>query len=313
MAHVTFIHGIGNKPAADKLLEIWLRSLASGIDGINLGAEGITSSMVYWADVLYAEPDINVSAHESFGESTPKEVDADAHTRPPVPATVDEAAFISGLAMKLGGTLAAAEAVEAMPMNRQLEGLPYERIPLPWPLKKAFMETFLRDVHHYLFNVEFTPRPGVKYKVQDEIRQRFLQNIAEAGARRGPHIVVSHSMGTVIAYDCLMRVPETKTIDGLLTIGSPLGLDEIQDKLRPEWTRADGFPSKKLKGNWINIFDKLDPVAGFDPFFSNDFQLGGKALIEDLEISNTGIWRHSIVKYLRSPVLRDSLGRLLQL
>ena len=313
MAHVTFIHGIGNKPDADKLLDIWLRNLAAGLDGINLGAEGITSSMVYWADVLYAEPDTNVSAYESLGASTPKEVDADAHTRPPVTATVDEAAFISGLAMKLGGTLAAAEAVEAMPTNRQLEGVPYERIPLPWPLKKAFMDTFLRDVHHYLFNVEFSPRPGVKHKVQDEIRNRFLKAVAEGSGKNGPHIVVSHSMGTVIAYDCLKRVQKIKEIDGLMTIGSPLGLDEIQDKLRPEWTRADGYPSKKVKSDWINIFDRLDPVAGFDPFFSNDYQSGGKARVEDLEISNSGIWRHAITKYLRAPALRNGLGRMLQL
>ena len=103
MAHVTFIHGIGNKPAAEALHNIWLRSLASGLDGINLGAEGITSSMVYWADVLYPEPDSNVSAYESLEASTPKEIDADAHTRIPIPTSIDETAFLSGLAFKLGG------------------------------------------------------------------------------------------------------------------------------------------------------------------------------------------------------------------
>ena len=313
MAHVTFIHGIGNKPAADELHRIWLQSLAAGLDGINLGAEGITSSMVYWADVLYSEPDANVAAYERIEANTPKEVDADAHTRSPVPETIEEAAFISGIAFKMGGTLAAAEAVEAMPTNRQLEGLPYERIPLPWPLKKAFMETFLRDVHHYLFNVEFSPRPGVKYKVQDEIRQRFVKAIAAGAGQPGPHIVVSHSMGTVIAYDCLKRVSKTKEVDGFVTIGSPLGLDEIQDKLRPEWTRADGYPSKKVKGDWINVFDRLDPVAGFDPFFSNDYQFGGKARVADVEVVNSGVWRHAIVKYLRASALRSGLGRLLQL
>jgi pimeloyl-ACP methyl ester carboxylesterase len=56
-----------------------------------------------------------------------------------------------------------------------------------------------------------------------------------------PHIVVSHSLGTVIAYDCLKRIPECPAVDGLITLGCPLGLDEIQDKLQPGWTRADGF------------------------------------------------------------------------
>ena len=54
MTHVTFIHGIGNKPAPDFLLDGWERSLAED-DGIDLGTLGVTSSMVYWADILYPE------------------------------------------------------------------------------------------------------------------------------------------------------------------------------------------------------------------------------------------------------------------
>ena len=38
MAHVTFIHGICNKVAPDKLLANWRDELADG--GIDLGAEG---------------------------------------------------------------------------------------------------------------------------------------------------------------------------------------------------------------------------------------------------------------------------------
>jgi hypothetical protein len=46
MPHITFIHGIANKPARDKLHDIWKHSLERN-NGINLGAEGITSSIVY--------------------------------------------------------------------------------------------------------------------------------------------------------------------------------------------------------------------------------------------------------------------------
>jgi hypothetical protein len=55
MPHVTFIHGIANKPPADRLLRSWERTLAAN-DGVNLGAEGVTRSMVYWADVMYESP-----------------------------------------------------------------------------------------------------------------------------------------------------------------------------------------------------------------------------------------------------------------
>lgn len=58
MPHVTFIHGIANKPPPDALLRIWRHAL-SAADGLRLATKGVTSSMVYWADVMYAAP-----AHE---------------------------------------------------------------------------------------------------------------------------------------------------------------------------------------------------------------------------------------------------------
>jgi hypothetical protein len=60
MPHVTFIHGILNKPPKEALLNIWngaLAALVGGDSGIDLGANGVSTSMVYWADVLYAQPD----------------------------------------------------------------------------------------------------------------------------------------------------------------------------------------------------------------------------------------------------------------
>jgi pimeloyl-ACP methyl ester carboxylesterase len=124
---------------------------------------------------------------------------------------------------------------------------------------------------------------------------------------------VSHSMGTVIAYDLLRRVPECPAVDALVTIGSPLGLDEIQDRFRPEWTRADGFPGEKVRsGRWVNVFDRLDPVAGFDPSLANDYRRGGTAIITDIHEPNHGAWRHDIAKYLAGPRLRAALRELLE-
>ena len=55
MAHVTFIHGIGNKTPAETLRTSWLTSLADN-DGPELDAEGVSSSMIYWADFMYEAP-----------------------------------------------------------------------------------------------------------------------------------------------------------------------------------------------------------------------------------------------------------------
>jgi hypothetical protein len=186
-----------------------------------------------------------------------------------------------------------------------------ERVPLPGFIKKPIMAAFLRDVHHYLYNVDYSPRPGARYLVQDEIRKRFVTAIEEGSARPGPHVVVSHSMGTVIAYDCLKRAPGCPRVDGLMTIGSPLGLDEIQDALQPEWSRLDGYPGDRVAKKWVNVYDALDPVAGFDANLANDYMRTGLLSVEDIHEPNWGKWRHDISKYLHGPRLRERLQFLL--
>ena len=65
MAHVTFIHGIGNKPAVEALRSSWLTSLSDS-DGLDFAAEDVSSSMAYWADFMYAEPLSSSRAAESL-------------------------------------------------------------------------------------------------------------------------------------------------------------------------------------------------------------------------------------------------------
>lgn len=314
MAHITFIHGIANKPDSEALLRIWLQALARN-DGPDLGSEGISASMVYWADVMYAAPLIDDGRYESVTDDdfesirqdgiTPEQAEDWREELPP-----DEAAQIDALARHLGAD-EPDEEVDPVPIGTPETEL--ERIPLPWAIKKPMMERLLRDVHHYLFNALHSPRPGVQFRVQDEIRARFVAAV-EAGntlAAGTPHVVVSHSMGTVIAYDCLKRVVSCPSVSALMTLGSPLGLDEIQDMLKPEWRRNDGFPTPRVRGRWVNVFDRLDPVAGFDPHFANDYLRDGTEAVEDIQEANWGAWRHSITKYLQGRQLRAALTQLL--
>jgi alpha-beta hydrolase superfamily lysophospholipase len=172
------------------------------------------------------------------------------------------------------------------------------------------MKAFLRDVHHYLFNDVSRVR-GQEFQVQDEIRRRFVETLkADAAANAGgPHVVLSHSMGTVIAYDCFKRVPDCPRVDALLTIGSPLGMDEIQDKMQPEYTEHDGYPSARVASAWGNVYDNLDVVAALDPSIRNDYRQNGNKVINDMRVMNDGAWRHNISEYLKRSDLRDWLRR----
>jgi hypothetical protein len=303
MAQVTFIHGIGNKPPAGVVLDLWLHALAAA--GLDLPAAGVGSAMVYWADVFYDRPVESFASAEAL-EAAGAEPVSLAWREEESPA---ERAWTAELAAKLHAALAAQEAATSQgPANG-----PDEQILLPWFVRERLMETLLRDLHHYLWNAGHSPRPGVRYRVQDELRRRTLETLAQAAGRPGPHVVVGHGMGTVIAYDCLKRVEGCPPVDALVTLGSPLGLGEVQRKLQPGWSRHDGFPGELLRGPWINLYDPLDPVAGFDPHFADDFRRQGRPVIQDVNEPNHGRWRHSAGKYLAGPQLCAALRTLLGL
>jgi len=309
MAHVTFIHGIANKPEPAALLRIWREALANASEPLPLGDLGVTSEMVYWADLMYEKPDSDLSSYEGVLENTPESVDASGGALLPQARSPEEAAFLDGLRRQLTALSDAEIAAETSAMPPVPQGA-LERVPLPWFLKKPIMNAFLRDVHHYLFDVEFAPPGRPPVRIQRTIRERFVKTLQSPLVTR-PHIVVSHSMGTVIAYDCLKRVADCPELDGLITLGSPLGLDEVQDKLQPGWSRDNGFPFERVSGGWVNLFDRLDPVCGFDPVFANDYRKGGQAAVEDVAVQNEGAWRHSITKYLRQPAVCLALKKML--
>jgi hypothetical protein len=262
--------------------------------------------MVYWADVMYPEPQ---SATLESAEDVPaaEETDADPAWRDQLVG--DQRAFVETLAVNLGIGDSAIE--EPSENDTEDMGGSLERVPLPRFIKQRLMAVLLRDVHHYLFNALHAPRPGPAVPVQDEIRSRMVDGLQRGSEQPGPHVVVSHSMGTVIAYDCLKRVPDCPPVDGLITIGSPLARREIPDELKPDWTRHDGYPSDRLNGPWVNIFDHLDPVVGTLPRISKLYEKNGEPAALDINEQNWGKWRHSVSKYLQGPLLRVSLAEML--
>jgi len=321
MAHVSFIHGIGNKSDALSLERSWLGALRDG-DGLDLRAEGVTTSVCYWADVLYAAPLPTVdAAEESDEELVSGAVETDPAWFADLPPEQQE--YVRELAAEVGAVTGledahsgAAETVEVGPRNNTVDvaaaPAEFERIPLPAPIKRRLMQTFLRDVHHYLWNTRYSPRPGQTFAVRDEVRRRLVAVLTAAADTSRPHVLVGHSLGSVIAYDVLRNVDDVPSVDALLTLGSPLGVDEVQDRLKPGWSRWDGFPTAALTtGQWVNVFDRLDPVCGLDPMIASDFRQGGGERIRDMEEPNWGRWRHAIDKYLRGPKLRASLAELL--
>ena len=316
MPHVTFIHGIANKPPKEKLLENWRAELAQG--GLDLAANGVTSSMVYWADVMYPEPVAEGVSFESIDDGLgTKETDEDLAWIEDLPA--EEKAFVESFRERLGFDMDSPGRDDYSPPapagnEDELKQLEFEAIPLPWFIKRRIMKALLKDVHHYLFNAKFSPRPGEQYQVQDHIRKLFVDQLKEDSAKAAgeAHVVVSHSMGTVISYDCLKNVPDCPAISAYMTVGSPLGLSEVHDNFDPDYHKHDAFPSEKVGGDWVNVYDRLDPVA-FDARIANDYRKDGHEVVIDQKVKNSGKWRHSSYKYYGQEALCNHLKLLLKL
>jgi hypothetical protein len=306
VAHVTFIHGISNQPEPAALLEQWRIELLDD-DGIDLAALGVSLSMVYWADVLNPRPAADGAVQELNALELEQEIDDEATDLTwLLKAPLEQQTFVRRLADDVG-----LESVVPGPgdrLDRIDPGSSLEAVPLPAPLKRRLMRVFLRCVHHYLFNTTFSPREGETYQVRDEVRSRTVKALHDGANNPGPHIILCHSMGTVIGYDVLTNTIDVPAIDALITMGSPLGLSEVQARLTPPWTAANGWPDTRLgDGYWANIYDRLDPVCGLHPRIANDFRWRGAERISDIEVSNAGGWRHSIGKYLGQPALRTAL------
>ena len=111
----------------------------------------------------------------------------------------------------------------------------------------------------------------------------------------------------MVAYDVLRNCPDCPHVDTLFTLGSPLGIREVQDELVAADADHVDFPAAKLS-RWINIYDPLDPICGADPKLANDYHpVDGKTVV-DVRESNWGKWRHTITHYFAGSAFRTQLA-----
>ncbi|MEM9303392.1 MAG: hypothetical protein AAGE01_14850 [Pseudomonadota bacterium] len=316
MPHVTFVHGIANKPPKDQLLDNWKYYLSAG--GLDLDANDVSCSMVYWADVMYPEPEADASSFESdSGDVGTVSEDDDLSWIDDVPRK--ERAFVDSLRQRLrfdvespGNDEYVAE-IPMEPSSEEQSPIPFEAVPLPWFIKRRAMKRLLKDVYYYLFNKPWKhATSGNEVLVRDHIRELFINQLAaDAAGNDGAHVVVGHSMGTVISYDCLKHVDACVPVTAYMTVGSPLGISEVHDNFAG-YDRRDAFPAEKLGGGWVNVYDRLDPVA-FDARLANDYQRERTKVIIDEKVKNSGTWRHSSWKYFGQEVLCEHLINMLEL
>lgn len=316
-AAVVFVHGLARKPAPAKLQEIWLWALArdnpmpSVFPPPNAGfdlAMGIPHHFNYYADVFYGEDyesDLG-SYYEATGAAEIVAELGGASGSGPMPQNERERAFLEAFTAKLAAQPALSPVlapVAATEGEKQLELAGW----LPAPVREAIIKKAAMEAYYFLFNKEYTRADGKRFHVRDELRQRLVREIEAALKVAEKVVMVTHSMGTMVAYDVLRNYPPCPRVDTLFTLGSPLGVKEVQDELCAPGLRRPDFPDERLE-KWINIYDPLDPVCGADPRFASDYSpVNGKS-VRDIRESNWGSWRHSATHYLAGTRFRSELG-----
>lgn len=292
---VVYVHGIGAQPSAALLKQQWDLALF----GRDLGDR---SRMAYWADLLHAPLDAPVPAAALAGPGAKsgrraggrRGLDAEIWLQ----GTADQGArdFASSLQVQLGMPPGSDS-----PAPARSRGASKKVLPMPsWarrPLSRAFLKAFIADTAAYFF------APGMRSR----ICQRLLDELALTKGQRVT--LVAHSQGSIISYEVLSALKASAEkallLDAFVTIGSPLGISEVQDFLQP----GDGsVPSAVTR--WHNFSDPLDPVA-LDKGLASDFRdRDGTVRVQDEIIVNSqtrrlwGFNPHAAVGYLAHPRVR---------
>jgi hypothetical protein len=268
------VHGIGNnkpKLTEDKATE-------------NLSTEWVDALRPRLADVAdvdlrvaYYAPHLNKETHQGIGDGLDD-----------VPAEASE--WLASWLTELGAAPTdIPQAAWAIPVRVLVDKIA-ESAKLNAALVRPFVGAFLREVDAYLRRPDSDARHGARAVVEDAIRD-FR-----------PHVVVGHSLGSVVAYEALCNTPG-RSIGLLLTMGSPLGLPGVVfDRLQPSPVDNRGTRPECV-ARWVNVADPGDVVAVPRPFT--------KRFSPDADWADCHIhWGdfHTALRYLASPRVVDTIS-----
>jgi len=270
------IHGLANKEKKAQLKEWWLKSIREGLNQQKADVPDFEFQMVYWADLLYAQP-----LHRKPGF----EFDPLFNTEPYVAAGKGEIVeYHDGWRDDIR---AAAEGVVGATVDGLKQHFGMNSVA-DW-----FLSRILKDLSFYysersIFNRD---KPAKQQSARRVLRDELSRLLVKYQKR--DTLLVAHSMGSIIAYDVLRELGTNpkNSISDFITIGSPLGLPHVKGKILDE-ARRDKREVKvrtptMVKRRWVNFADKRDPVA-MDERLRDDYAANKSGVrVEDDLVSNT--------------------------
>lgn len=248
------VHGRGAQPDADSLRSDWLEALEHGLErdhGRSLADVRVV--LAYFADMA---------------------------------APLDPAQDKFDPVLDRADRRNALDALESL-RTKDFRRAGYESLPGQSPLKE-----FLTDLGVPLTRAlglankrlaHFYPELNTYWRddeFAEQLRERLSTPLIEALEGDDHIMVISHCIGTVLAYDAFWDVSQAMTsnqrrLHSWVTLGSPLADDDVRRRLGGQ---PAGFPNLLI--NWFNLAAEDDPVC-HDETVGNDF----KAMLAERHIS----------------------------
>ena len=167
---------------------------------------------------------------------------------------------------------------------------------------QAWFQTILQALDRHVpyasgASIALATHDVYQYLKNDSVRAVIDDGVAKAFEPGVETVVVSHSLGTVVAYRLLRLLGKKRgwNVPVFITLGSPLAVAAIQASLRREAT----VRCPECVGSWFNAFDDADVVALY-PLIAKTFALDPtKPEIENKsDVHNHTENRHGIGGYL---------------
>lgn len=225
---VVYIHGIGSQIAPALLKREWDK-LLFGTD------KGELTRMAYWADIQHPVPSAEMRSIYGIFDSKFIEMDWEYEDYPHSEEPIKYRELLLKKLQKLSGSNL--NEIQGKYGTKLLPGF------IRKPAFRWFANQFIKDTAAYFFDEQ----------KRDEMKAR-LKNLLMK--EKSPYMIIAHSQGTIIAYDVLSELMNQDIrVNSFITIGSPLGIAEIQDHISQPLKVPDSVD------NWYNFTHKLDYVA----------------------------------------------------
>lgn len=282
---LVFVHGRSQeKKDAAALKAEWIEALEEGLakSGLTLPIGESDIRFPFYGDTLYDM--VGGLAADAAAEIIVKGVNAEAEQQRFTRAVMEEIRKKIGITEDQIAEVAGQDVVEKGPQN--------------WEWVQGFLSAVDRFVPFASgAAIALATNDVFQYLKNAGIRETIDEGVAKALRQNAETVVVSHSLGTIVAYNLLRQKGNDRgwTVPLLVTLGSPLGIEEVRKTLRsfkpircPESVSA-----------WFNAMDERDVVALY-PLTPTQFPLNPKqpAIENKTDVKNKTANRHGIAGYL---------------